>query len=54
MQRMIQLEKKNVADSQHQKRATIEKNPVPESLWKEILEDNVCKALYLTGVNISP
>ena len=29
------------------------KNPVPKSLEEDILEENVCKALSLTGVNVT-
>ena len=54
LQRIIQLERNVIANSQYHRRETIEINPVPESLGNEILEENVCKALSLTGVNITP
>ena len=54
LQRIIQLERNAVTNSQYHRRETIEINPVPESLEDEILEENVCKALSLTGVNVTP
>ena len=54
LQRIIQLERNAVTNSQYYRRETIEINPVPESLGDEILEENVCKALSLTGVNVTP
>ena len=43
-----------MTDSQYHGRETLEINPVPESLGNEILEENVCKALSLAGVNVTP
>ena len=54
LQRIIQLERNEVTNSQYHRRETVEINPVPESLEDEILEENVCKALSLTGVNVTP
>ena len=54
LQRIIQLERNAVTNSQYHRRETIEINPVPESLEDEILEENVCKALSLTDVNVTP
>ena len=54
LQRIIQLERNAVTNSQYHRRETIETNPVPESLGDKILEENVCKALSLTGVNVTP
>ena len=48
------MEKNAVTNSEYHRRETIEINPVPESLEDEILEENVCKALSLTGVNVTP
>ena len=42
-----------VANSQYHRRETIEINPVLESLGDDILEENVYKALSLTGVNVT-
>ena len=54
LQRIIQLERNAVTSSQYHRRETIEMNPVLESLEDEILEENVSKALFLTGVNVTP
>ena len=54
LQRTIQMERNEVTNSQDHRRETIEINPVPESLKDETLEENVCKALLLTGVNATP
>ena len=54
LQRIIQLERNAVTNSQYYRREIIEINPVPESLGDELLEENVCKALSLTGVNVTP
>ena len=43
-----------MTNSQYHRRETIKINPVPESLEDEILEENVRKALSLTGVNVTP
>ena len=43
-----------MTNSQYHRRETIETNPVPESLGDEILEENACKALSLTGANVTP
>ena len=43
-----------VTNSQNRRRDTLEVNPVPESLKDEILVENNCKALSLTGVNVTP
>ena len=46
LQRIIQLERNGVANSQYHKRETLEIIPVPEGVGDEILEENVSKALY--------
>ena len=43
-----------VTNSQNRRRETLEVNPVPESLEDEILVENNCKALSLTGVIVTP
>ena len=43
-----------MTNTQYHRRETIEINSVPESLEGETLEENVCKALSRTGVNITP
>ena len=54
MSRTIQLECNALPNSQHRRRETIELNPVPTDITEDVLEENVCKALSLTGVNIFP
>ena len=50
--RIIQLERNAVTNSQYSRRETIELNPVPADITEDVLEENICKALSLTGVNI--
>ena len=54
LQRVIQLERNAATNFQYHRTETLEVNPVPESLEDEFLEENVCKALPLTGVNVTP
>ena len=54
LQKIIQLESNVVTNSQYHRREIIEINPFPESLGDEILEENFCKALSLTDVNVTP
>ena len=54
LQRIIQLERNAVTNSQYHRIATLEINSVPESLRGGILEENVCKAFSLTGINVTP
>ena len=37
-----------------QQKGDTRKNTVPKSLEEDILEKNVCKALSLTGINVTP
>ena len=43
-----------VTNSQYSRRETIELNLVPADITEDVLEENICKALSLTGVNIVP
>ena len=52
--RIIQLEQNAVQNSQYSRRETIELNPVPAYITEDVLEENICKALSLTGVNVVP
>ena len=52
--RVVQLERNAVASSQYRIRETIELNPVSADITEDALEENVCKALSLTGVNVVP
>ena len=52
--RIIQLEHNAVTNSQYSRRETIELNPVPAEIHEDVLEESICKALSLTGVNVVP
>ena len=52
--RIIQLECNTVTNSQYTRQETIELNPVPAEIHEAVLEDSICKALSLTGVNVVP
>ena len=52
--RIIQLQRNAVTNSQYSKRETMELNPVPADITEDVLEENICKALSLTGVNVVP
>ena len=52
--RIIQLECNGVTNSQYSGRNTIELNPVPAEIHEDVLEESICKALSLTGVNVVP
>ena len=52
--RIIQLERNAVTNYHYSRQETIELNPVPAEIHEDVLEDSICKALSLTGVNIIP
>ena len=52
--RIIQLERIAVTNSQYSRRETIELDPVPAEIHEDVLEESICKALSLTGVNVVP
>ena len=52
--RIIQLERKASTNSQYSRRERIELNPVPAEIQEDVLEESICKALSLTGVNGGP
>ena len=52
--RIIQLERNAVINSQYSRRETIKLNPVPAEIHEDVLEESVCKALSLIGVNAVP
>ena len=54
LNRIIQLERNAVTNSQYSRRETIEVNPVPAEIQDDVLEASVCKVLSLTGVTIAP
>ena len=43
-----------VNNSQYGRRETTKLNPVPAESYEDVLEESICKALSLTGVNIVP
>ena len=51
---LIQLECNAVTNSQYSSQETTELNPVPAEIHEDVLEDSICRALSLTGVNIVP
>ena len=50
--KIIQLERNAVTNYQYSRRETIELNPVPAETHENVLEDSICKALSLRGVNV--
>ena len=52
--KIIQLERNAVKNPQYGRRETIELNPVFADITEDVLEENICKALSLTGVNVVP
>ena len=48
------MERNAVTNSQYSRRETIELNPIPAEIYEDVLEDSICKALSLTGVNVVP
>ena len=52
--KIIQLERNAVTNSQYSRRETIELNPVPAEIHEDVLEESICKALSLAGVNVFP
>ena len=53
-ERVVQLERNAVTNSQYHRRESVEVNPVPPSSNDEELEVNICKALSLTGYEVKP
>ena len=53
LNRIIQLDRNAVTNSQYSRRETIEVNHVHAEI-QDVLEASVCKALSLTEVNIAP
>ena len=54
LERVYQLERNAVSNSQYHRRETLEINPVLSAIQDNILEETECQALSLTGVNVSP
>ena len=53
LEHVYQQERNSVSNSQYHRRE-IEINPVPSSIRDNVLKENVCRALCLTGKNVSP
>ena len=51
---LIQLECNAVTNFQCSSQETTELNPVPAEIHEDVLEDSICRALSLTGVNTVP
>ena len=52
--KIIQLERNAVTNSQYSRIEIIELNTMPADITEDVLEENTCKALLLTGVNVVP
>ena len=50
--RVIELEKHALSTAQYVTRETFKISPVPRSISNQNLEEQVCKALSLTGINL--
>ena len=48
------MEHNAVANSQYSRRATIELHHVLADIAEDVLEENICKALSLTELNVIP
>ena len=54
LNRITQLERNAVTNSQYSRRETIEVSPVPAKIQDDVLEASACKALSLTEVTVAP
>ena len=54
MDRVYQLKRNAVSNLRYHKRDTLENNPVPLGIQDNVLEETVCKAFSLTGINMFP
>ena len=50
--KIIKLELNALINSQYRKRETIELNSVPVDITEDVLEENSCKVLSVTGVKV--
>ena len=53
-QRIIQLEWNAVNSAQYHRRQSLEINPVPRDIGNNVLEETVCRAISLTGHEVTP
>ena len=54
LNRIINLERNGVNNAQYIRREILEVNPAPQSFSNDDLEQNVCRALPLTGTAVKP
>ena len=54
LERVYQLWRNAVSNSQYHGKRTLEINPVSLAIQDNVLEETVCQALSLTGINVSP
>ena len=54
LERITQLERNNLNNTQYNRRETLEINPVPSDIADDVLELSVCQALSLTGTSVEP
>ena len=54
LERITQLERNNLNNTQYNRRETLEINPVPSDIADDVLEQSVCQALSLTGISVEP
>ena len=54
LNRLIQLESNADTNSEYSRWETFELKPVPAKIYEDLLEESICKALSLTGVNVVP
>ena len=54
LQGIIQLERNAVNNAQYHQRESLEVNPVPSDIGDNVLEETVCRAISLTGHEVTP
>ena len=53
-ERIVQLKRNAINNTQYHCRESLEINPVPASIGEDVLESSICKALSLTGHEVTP
>ena len=54
LERITQLKRNNLNNTQYNRRKTLETNLVPSDITDNVLEKSVCQALSLTGISVEP
>ena len=54
LERITQLERNNLNNTQYNRRETLEINPVPSDIADDVLEQSMFQALSLTGISVKP